>query len=190
MLVIFISYRHSDAPYVRALQSSLEARYGTRAVSRDIKTPPAQGDLFDVVSNLVSDATTVIVAIGRDWLRPADPTRDRVGATGDRDWVRIEVSLALAWSKEIVPVLLEDASMPPRSALPTDIAGVTDLLALRLRDSDWEADLDRLWARLGNAPAPETGSSDTPPSIRDAGPVAGRDVVIRGENVAGRDHFG
>lgn len=187
MTVILISYRHDDATHVRALQTALEGRFGAEAVLRDLKVSSQQGDLMTIVADLVAEATTVLVIIGRDWSRSGDTQEHR--RSTDRDWVRVEVSLTLAWNKEIVPVLIEDASMPKRSALPNDLAGIADQVAVRLRDSDWEADLSRLFDRIGEwSPARPTTPRSI--SISDVGPVAGGNITISGDDVAGRDRHG
>lgn len=184
--MIFISYRHDDRLHVRSLQAALEARVGRAGVLRDITSPTSQGDLRDVIGNLVADADTVLAVIGPRWHR--GDSGPFSAAAEHRDWVRFELSLALAWRKEIIPVLFEDAQMPARSELPPDLADLADVLAVRLRDSDWEADLGKLYHRLGVPPIAQSGSSEAgPTTLRNVGPVAGRDVTIKGDNAAGRD---
>ena len=131
----------------------------------------------------LSQAVIVLAVIGPSWSTP-DPATRRLALTNPQDWVRFELSAALAWGKDIIPVLVEQATMPDRSSLPSDIAALAERVALRVRDSDWETDLAKLLERIS------PGSSRPrarPPRIDQSGPVAGGNVTIQGHFAAGRD---
>lgn len=180
--MIFISYRRDDADIVRALQVALESELGTSSVVRDRTSIRGGDDLRDAISRGIDDAEVVLVVIG--------PTWDGVDDSGTRrlqqadDWVRFEVSLALAWRKQVVPLLLDSASMPSRKSLPGDLSELADRAALALRDSDWERDIETLLEVI--APGRSAGP-DARTAVIDAGPVAGGNIVIKGDIVAGRD---
>jgi hypothetical protein len=181
--MIFISYRHKDALAVRSLQVSLEASLGRALVVRDISSFPPGADLRSVILDQLSQAVVVLAVIGPSWATP-DPVTEQLPLSDPRDWVRFELSAALAWGKDIIPVLVEQAVMPDRSTLPSDIAALSERIALRVRDSDWEADLAKLLERIS------PGSSRpiaTPPRVERSGPVAGGNVTIQGHFAAGRD---
>lgn len=181
--MIFISYRHEDSLIVRSLQVSLEAGLGRTPVVRDISSFPPGADLRTAILDQLGQAVTVLAVIGPSWTTP-NPVTGQLRVSDPRDWMRFELSTALAWRKDIVPVLLEQAAMPDRSTLPSDIAALSERVALRIRDSDWEADLAKLLNRIS------PGSSrpvEAPPRIEHSGPVAGGDVRIEGQFAAGRD---
>ena len=183
-LPVFVSYRHADRSAVRALQVELEGRLPADSVLRDVHDFQPGDDLAAAVADAITRAGTVLAVIGPSWLAP-EPVTGRLRLGGD-DWVRQELALALAWRRPIVPVLVEGAVMPQRDHLPGDIAALSGLVALRLRDTDWDADVSRLVETL----TPGTSSAvpkAPPPSVVDAGPIAGGNITISGTNVAGRD---
>lgn len=179
--MIFISYRHGDRLFVRSLQTTLESRLGPSVLVRDISAFPPGADLRRVILDHLGRADQVLAVIGPQWLA-TDPATGRTSRFAAGDWVRFELSTALAWHKEVIPVLIEQTPMPDRAALPSDLAGLADRVALRVRDSDWEADVSRLLMRIPHSLAELPG-----PRIEHSGPVAGGDVTIQGHLAAGRD---
>ena len=186
--MIFISYRHEDGYAARALQTALQTRLAGHVVLRDVTSFTAGDDLRAVISDRIAKARTVLVVLGR--VEPGSRSQSvDPRFLNASDWIRFEISLALAWRKDLIPILVNGAPMPTRSTLPRDIAGFGDLLAARLRDADWDDDLRDLIHRIDPdaSPGPDRDPRPPRPTIRDAGPVAGGDVVIRGGFVAGRD---
>jgi hypothetical protein len=180
--LIFISYRRDDGDIVRALELALRARLGRSSVLRDRTSITGGDDLRRVITDQVASADVIVAVIGSTWDAGDDPGERRLDR-GD-DWVRFELSLALGWQKLVVPVLLDGSVMPRGQELPTDIRSLADRAALPLRDSDWDHDVGNLVSLI--APGYAMSASGTP-IVRDSGPVAGGDVVIRGDIVAGRD---
>ena len=180
--LIFISYRSDDSDIVRALELALGARLGRSSVLRDRTSMAGGSHLRQAITDDVARADVIVAVIGSSWDMGAAPGERRLDR-GD-DWVRFELSLALAWRKLVVPVLLDGASMPRPQELPTDIRDLADRVALPLRDSDWHHDIENLMALI--APGRRTTRTETP-TVAESGPVAGGDVVLRGDIVAGRD---
>ena len=151
---------------------------------RDLHLFKGGDDLRLKIVEALERATTVLVIIGASWMQIDERTGRARIEEGD-DWVRLEVSLALAWDKVVIPVLLNATRMPDRRTLPQDIAGLANKVAHPMRVSDWRSDVDRLSELIS------PGSSAQPPhatqSIVDAGPIAGGDITISGNTVAGRD---
>jgi hypothetical protein len=87
------------------------------------------------------------VVIGPNWLGRTDRGgRRRVDRP--EDFVRQEVSRALASGIPVVPVLVEEASLPPADELPGDMASLVLRQAVTLRDVSWHSDVDDLIRRL------------------------------------------
>jgi hypothetical protein len=57
--------------------------------------------------------------------------------------------VALAQNRRLIPVLVGGAAMSTRSSLPEDLAGLSALQAMVLRDDTWHRDVDSLLAALG-----------------------------------------
>jgi hypothetical protein len=68
--------------------------------------------------------------------------------------VRLEVEAALARDVRVIPVLVEDATMPRRKDLPEDLATLARRNAFILRHETFRADA----ARLAGAIEPILGS--------------------------------
>jgi hypothetical protein len=92
----------------------------------------------------------VLLLIGTGWALAAE-SGGPLRLEDPNDPVRIELEKALARGAKIFPVLLENARMPPASEVPEHLRVVVDLTALRLRDSDWGADLDAIVRALVKA---------------------------------------
>ncbi|MGH3039363.1 MAG: low temperature requirement protein A [Gaiellaceae bacterium] len=60
------------------------------------------------------------------------------------DYVRIEVSAALAHDKQVIPVLVGGAAMPTLEELPEGLEPLALRQAVALRDASWRQDVDGL----------------------------------------------
>ena len=83
-----------------------------------------------------------------------------------RDFVRLEIELALAGDVAVVPVLVEGALMPAAADLPPSLAEFARCQAVELSETRWRYDADRLVAMLQSRFAIE---SDAPPLASGAG---------------------
>ena len=96
-----------------------------------------------MIHRAISDCDLVIVLIGRNWL---DILRQRM-ANRERDMVVREIRAALKMDKEIVPLLVDGATMP--LPMPQQLKSLS-LLALPPE----ECHVCTGWARAGNSPMP------------------------------------
>jgi pterin-4a-carbinolamine dehydratase len=144
-LLAFISYRRSDlSALIQGLVAQLRARLGYSRVFVDVGSIFA-GELWEErLDRAVAEATVVLAVIGPGWLTAADPYgRRRLDQT--EDWVRRELVAALSSGKAVIPLLvggLDD--LPPRAALPHDLADLAERQAIRLRDVAWDEDMNEL----------------------------------------------
>lgn len=160
---IFISYRNANLSYAPVLiDRELRRRFGPDSVFQATRSNQPGTSIPDEIMRWLRECTLFIALIdppwaGEDLHRLHDPN----------DWVRREIRCALDHGKQILPVLLDGASMPRHRDLPADIAPVTDRVALRMRAVTADADLQRLvgeverltpdlvLATLTNLPLPE-----------------------------------
>jgi len=147
---VFISYRRDDCPgYAGRLEDALERIYGKGSAFRDVKDIDAGADFTDVIESCLRDVRASLVLIGPQWLGVhADGTR-RID--DPKDFVRLEVAIALASASKVVPVLLAGASLPHATELPEDLRALTSRQALSLSEANWDAELQRLVKSLGIA---------------------------------------
>jgi len=158
---IFISYRRSDSQYAAfAIADRLRWSFGREQVFLDRGEIQPGAPWPATIKEALMAAKVVLVIIGPEWLRTADAWGRR-RLDDPQDWVRAEVCTALerqaAGATQVVPVLLEGASLPPREAQAVDV-GLQPLLGLQARqlhNDNWAVDLESLLSRvaaLGNLP--------------------------------------
>lgn len=99
----------------------------------------------------------VVVVIGPAWLTAGSNEWGQRRLDDEADWVRLEISSALSdSSKEVIPVLVDGAKMPPPTALPSDVAHLTSRQALEIRRDYWDHDVRLLLAKVCGDASAET----------------------------------
>jgi streptogramin lyase len=163
---IFISYRHSDsAGYAGRLHDRLQQRYGDAQVFMDLEMEYGI-DFVERIDEAVNGSAVMLVMIGPNWLHARNDADER-RLDDPNDFVRIEVSSALARATRVVPVLVGTARMPNSDDLPAPMQALARRNALELSDSRWDYDFGRLVQTVDaviNAPEPLTSEpAVTPP---------------------------
>jgi hypothetical protein len=148
MADIFLSYRHQDSQSATGrLADRLEAHFGAGRVFRDHDSIVAGEDFVDAIRRSVEAATVLLVIVGPRWLDAAD-AQGRRRLDDPLDFVRLEIEIALSGDVAVVPVLVEDATMPPRDALPSSLAEFSRCQAVELSETRWRYDADQLVGAL------------------------------------------
>jgi len=143
MLRILISYRREDsAGHAGRLYDLLVDRFG-EGVFMDIDTIPPGADFVEAIRNAVAQADVVIALIGRQWLTVTSGSGQRRIDDPD-DFVRIEIATALERGIRVVPVLVQDATMPNPRDLPDAMAGLARRNAFQLHDTRFRRDTTTL----------------------------------------------
>jgi tetratricopeptide (TPR) repeat protein len=147
---IFISYRRSDSQMVAGrLRESLARRMGESAIFRDKNSIGAGEDWVRAIEESLTGNVIVLALIGPNWAT----ARDAGGARrldDPADWNRVELELALKGSARVIPVLIDEARMPRAAELPGSLGQLARINALKLRDDDWESDVERLIQVVGS----------------------------------------
>jgi hypothetical protein len=142
---VLISYRRDDTGIETGrLHDRLATEYGKDCVFMDIHDAPLGIDHVDHLRAQFERCSAVIVIIGSEWMAMTDGRGQRRLEQAD-DPVRAEVALALQQKHiQVIPLLVQNTSMPPSEELPAD----TRLLArrnwIRLRPERWDEDVERL----------------------------------------------
>jgi len=157
---IFIGYRREDSQgEAGRLDDRLRPRYGTSRVFRDVYSSPAGVPFPESLLRTVASCRVLIVLIGKRWLELLDARLD-----APDDWMRMELRTALSTrGVTVIPVLVQDATMPRAGDLPADIRAISSITAHELSDSRWEYDMERLLALVDTL---------VPPISRPPGPSA------------------
>ena len=173
---IFISYRRSDTGgHARYLGKELLQWFDEPHVFFDLASMDL-GDVFtQKIDTAVRECSVMLALIGPGWATVEQAGKRRLH--DPTDVVRNEIALALQLGKQVVPVLLDSATMPSAADLPDVLAP----LALRNahtqggRSFEYDEDLQRLGlhlAGIAGVSAPRVRSARQPQGL-----VAGRDKL-------------
>ena len=95
----------------------LVQEFSKKVVFKDVDSIPLGIDFQDHLTNIVSNCEVVLVVIGKQWLTVKDEHGNRrIDNAGD--FVAIEIAAALERNIHIIPLLVQNASMPSESQLP------------------------------------------------------------------------
>lgn len=117
----------------------------------DFDSIPAGVDFREHIKRALGRAHVVVALIGPNWLGGRTGFR-RIDDTDD--FVRFEISFALARGIPVIPVLVNDATMPDADELPADLKELAFRNALPLDSGlDFHSHADRLVAALRAIPS-------------------------------------
>ncbi len=170
MAGVFVSYRRDDSQgFAGRLSDDLSEILGAERVFRDIEIPVGS-DFTEVLHRAIAASDALLVVIGRHWASQSEHGHGRRLFAPD-DWVRAEIEAAFAQGKQVIPVLVGGAEMPPADSLPDSIERLARLQAAVLTDRRWDSEVRNLaaWLRSlcpalagGRVQAPR----ETPPRAR------------------------
>jgi len=165
MASIFISYRRADAGgHAGRLCDRLTTRFGGDRVFLDIQDIHPGQNFATSIDETIATCVCVIAVIGPHWLETIK-SRAESGA----DFVRTEIGAALKRRVTVIPVLMGGAAMPAASDLPAELAELSFLNAVEIRDEHFDQDveeLEKFLSGLVKGPAPAAIGPTTPPSSR------------------------
>jgi len=141
---VFISYRRSDsAAFAGRIADFFAYNHKDIRVFFDI-VGIAPGDNFvETIRSRLESSEVVLAIIGPTWLEAADGSGDR-RIDNPQDFVRMELSMALAMGARVIPVLLDDARMPDASQLPHDLEKLAYCNAEFMRGAAFARDAQHL----------------------------------------------
>ena len=144
---IFISYRRADsAGFTISMYQTLKQRFGAR-VFKDIEDIAAGRDFREVIHENLLSSKVVLVVIGRQWLSLTDEAgKQRI--FDPEDFVQLEVATALQLKKNVIPVLVDGATMPSAEQLPEPLRNLAFHNAANLPHQNWDTALAKLIQRI------------------------------------------
>lgn len=160
---VFISYRRdTDAARAALVHHSIEGGFSGETsevdvtIFRDVRQRLGV-DWCAGIQEELARSDLIVAVIGPDWLAARDQHFKR-RIDQPEDWVRREVEFALDQNKTIIPLLFDDAPMPPAEALPESLAPLAGRQGLPVRTAQFDLDVQPLLreimehgARLGDA---------------------------------------
>jgi|GEM_PF-1445632 hypothetical protein len=145
MLNIFISYRRDDsAGYAGRLADSLEAKFGSGRIFRDVEDINPGDNFINSIEHNLKQAAVTLVVIGKNWLSAKD-SNGLLRLQNPQDFVRLEIESALKLGHQIIPILIDNTTMPNAHELPESIAAIAYRQALVCSDTRWSEDINRLY---------------------------------------------
>ena len=164
MPAVFISYRRADsASAAGRLDDQLVARFGRERVFKDVDSIPPGVDFERYIEDAIRRSHVALVIIGPRWIN-ASAGLFRRRLDDPADFVRVEIETALRLGVPIIPLLVENATMPNAARLPASLRPLASLNALPVRpDPDFHRDLERVLPAVERLLA---GPPPTPPADR------------------------
>lgn len=186
-LRIFINYRHEDVPFAAsALYRELKGRFGAENIFFDSGTlRPGMPFLEAITSHLTGTGGAFLALIGHQWLPAMDAHRRR----GDDDYVVQEIDLGLRNGWTVIPVLLDDATLPDGRDLPLAIRALPRYQVAHLRQTSLDGDVEDLIARLDEIGSRPSADEQVPEPEPEAGVGPGEGRAISEVPPAGDEHY-
>ncbi len=166
---IMISYRRADSgPITGRIYDRLQAHFGADHVFIDIDSIPMGIDFRHHIQKTITRCDVLLPVIGPHWTGPGEVGKRRID--DPHDLVRLEVAHALERNIRVIPLLIEDASMPRTDDLPDDLKTLGLRNALQVDSGvDFHHHMNRLCSaieRLAQEARTESASDkdEAPPS--------------------------
>jgi formylglycine-generating enzyme required for sulfatase activity len=140
---IFLSYRRQDsAAMTGRIYDRLCAHFGEDAIFMDIDSIPFGLDFREHIRLAVDQCGVMLAVIGRNWGGQAEASR-RID--DPRDFVRIELEVALERNVPVIPVLIDRTPMPAEADLPPSLGALAYRNAIDVDQwRDFHPHVDRL----------------------------------------------
>jgi hypothetical protein len=145
---IFISYRREESRWsARSLHGRLCRSFDPEQLFMDIDAIALGEDFVKAIENTVARCEVLVAVIGNNWLTSKDDRGDR-RLDNPEDFVRMEIATALKREICVIPVLVDGALMPHPTDLPDDLKPLVRRNALRISDTSFDGDCQRLTAAI------------------------------------------
>ena len=145
---IFISYRRNDSrANTGRIYDRLAQEFSQDTIFKDVDSIPFGVDFREHLQLQVKECRVLLAVIGQKW-NEDNRLKD------DGDFVRIEIEFGLDPKNDIriIPVLVENATMPTSLQLPESLKELAFRNAISVRpDPDFHKDVDKLITSLFNA---------------------------------------
>ena len=145
---IFISYRREESRWsARSLHDRLCRDFDLKQIFMDIDAIALGEDFVKAIETTVAKCDVLVAVIGNNWLDSKDDRGDK-RLDNPEDFVRMEIATALKREIRVIPVLVDGALMPRSTDLPEDLKPLVRRNALRITDTSFDGDCQRLVAAI------------------------------------------
>ena len=145
----FISYRREDSAGVTGrIYDRLVQKFGREAIFKDVDSIPLGVNFRQYIDSVVGQCSIVLVVIGDRWMGVTSEA-GKCRLDEPRDFVRIEIESALQRNIPVIPLLVQNASMPQEERLPPTLAELAYRNGMTIgHDPHFHGDIDRLIKHL------------------------------------------
>jgi hypothetical protein len=146
---VFISYRRGPVASIAAgrILDHLRNELGKVTVFMDVDTIAPGDDFVTAVNQYVGECDVLLAVIDPEWLEATDEAGNR-RLENPVDYVRLEIAAALDRGVRVIPVLVEQATVPTADELPEALRLLARRQALVLSRDRWATDIDPLVATV------------------------------------------
>jgi len=148
---VFISYRRDDTRHVAGrVYDWLAGRLPKKEIFFDVDTVPIGINFKTNISDALSRSAVMLVLVGEKWVNPNwRRSRWLFGSKPKEDFVQVEIESALELGVPIVPLLVDEVSMPGVDSLPNSIAEFASVNAAPIRGGhDFHLDMARVLEQI------------------------------------------
>src|SRR5262245_48230435 len=183
---VFISYRRDDsAGHAGRVRDRLERELGRDLLFMDVDAIPLGTNFPKVLLEEVAKCGVLLAMIGPNWLDVRDEHKKR-RLDDPNDPVRIEIAQALHRGIPVIPILLDNATIPKPDQLPKDLKELASRNGMHIHHASFHDDMNRLIRELKTGGLAISGKVFISYRRSDSAAYAGR-VWDRLERDVGRD---
>ena len=136
---VFINYRRGDsAGFTGRIHQFLANRIGNGRLFFDVEHIGAGRDFKEEIEEKLEQAKVTLVIIGPKWTSYLSERKE------EEDLVAYEISQVLRSGRQVIPVLIEGATMPDPSELPEEIRGLASRNAVNVSHENFPSDMEML----------------------------------------------
>lgn len=144
--LVFLSYRREDTAWAAGrLYGQLNSVFNGN-IFWDYDSIKPGADWIDAINEALDSTVVLIAVIGKKWLTLKRGGKPRI--FDPKDKLVEEIEIALDKGKVVVPVLIDDVTMPTASQLPRRIKDLSRKQALRIHAYDFFSQTDVLIDRI------------------------------------------
>jgi hypothetical protein len=145
---IFLVYRRADTGVItgRTFDRLCNA-FEREQIFVDIDSIPVGCDFVDYLERAIKACRVMVVMMGNNWLG-FDDSGGRRRIDLPLDYLRLELEMAIKHGVNLVPVLIDGASMPRRADLPESIGALADQAPIVLNNRSFGLDYPSLQNKL------------------------------------------
>lgn len=137
MSKVFISYRRKDSMDITGrIYDRLCLEYGKKNVFKDVHNISYGVDFRDAIREAIDQCDVMLVVLGDEWSNGLGKEGNLKLHT-ENDYVRIEIEAGLKKGIPIIPVLVNNASMPKITDLPECLYKLVYLNALSIKEDPY-----------------------------------------------------